>query len=165
MKTDYKVRAEKFAHVLVKLFADCEDLGDFYEAVEEYNDTHRNCNMLCDHGISRIAIIRSDYVIKFHRRGADFYSGAGDNYSERRVYEKAVKAGYAYLLAETTLKNIDGVDVAIMPRIKGVGSTSLYGYATAKEIQWLWDNIGDLHANNYGRRDGKICVIDYAWEA
>lgn len=163
MKTDYKIRAEKFAHVLVKLFEDCEDVEDFYDAVEEYNNTHRNCNMLCDNGISRIAIIRSDYVIKFHRR-ADFSGHAGDSYSERRVYEKAVKAGYAYLLAETTLKNIDGVDVAIMPRIKGVGSTSLYDYTTPKELQWLWDNIGDLHANNYGCRDGKVCVIDYAWE-
>lgn len=164
MKTDYKVRAEKFAHVLVKLFADCEDLGDFYEAVEEYNDTHHNCNMLCDHGISRVAIMRSDYVIKFHRR-ADFDSWAGDSYSERRVYEKAVEAGYAYLLAETTLKNIDGVDVAIMPRIKGVGSTSLYDCTTPAELRWLRNNVGDLHANNYGRRNGKICVIDYAWEA
>lgn len=163
MKTDYRIRAEKFAHVLVKLFENCETLDDFYDAVEEYNHTHRNCNMRIDNGISRVAIMRSDYVIKFHRR-ADFDSWAGDSYSERRVYEKAVAAGYGHLLAETTLVNIDGVDVAIMPLIKGVGTTNMYDCTTCKEYDWLRKNVGDLHKSNYGRRNGKVCVIDYAWE-
>ena len=160
MKTDYKVRAEKFAHVLVKLFEDCEDVNDFYQAVSEYKRSHR-CAMKIDNGVSRVAIMRSDYVIKFHRR-QDFRDFAGDSYSERKVYEKAVADGYAYLLAETTLINVDGVEVAIMPRIRHVGNTSLWDCTTPKERAWIRENIDDLHSGNFGRRGNKICIVDYA---
>jgi hypothetical protein len=161
MKTDYKVRAEKFAHVLVKLFEDCEDVNDFYQAVSEYKRSHR-CAMKIDNGVSRVAIMRSDYVIKFHRR-QDFRDFAGDSYSERKVYEKAVADGYEYLLAETTLMNVDGVEVAIMPRIRHVGNTNFWGCTTPKERAWIRENIDDLHSGNFGRRGKKICIIDYAW--
>ena len=162
MKNDYRVRAEKFAHVLVKLFADCRYLEDFEYAVRQYNNTHRHCSMKIAHGISRIAIIRSDYVIKFHRR-ADFDGWAGDNTSERRMYEKAVDDGYDYLLAETNLVNIDGVQVAIMPRIYGIGSTYDYeDYLTWDELEWVENNIGDIHSKNFGIRNNNICFVDYA---
>ena len=161
MKTDYKVRAEKFAHVLVRLFANCKYLEDFEYAVRQYNDTH--CHQLkIAHGISRIAIIRSDYVIKFHRR-ADFEGWAGDNTSERKMYEKAVDDGYDYLLAEINLVNVDDVQVAIMPRIYGIDTTYHYeDYLTWDEQEWVEQNIGDIHSKNFGIRNNTVCFVDYA---
>ena len=161
MKNDYKVRAEKFAHVLVKLFASCRFLEDFEYAVHQYNNTHRYPLRIA-HGISRIAIIHSDYVIKFHRR-EDFQGWAGDNISERRMYEKAVDDGYDYLLAEINLVNVDGVQVAIMPRIYGIDSTDDYeDYLTWDEQEWVENNIGDIHSKNFGIRNNNICFVDYA---
>ena len=161
MKTDYQVRAEKFAHVLVKLFANCKYLEDFEYAVRQYNNTHRY-QLKIAHGISRIAIIRSDYVIKFHRR-ADFEGWAGDNTSERKMYEKAVDDGYDYLLAEINLVNVDDVQVAIMPRIYGIDSTYHYeNYLTWDEQEWVEQNIGDIHSKNFGIRNNTVCFVDYA---
>ena len=158
MKTDYKVRAEKFAHVLVKLFANCKYLEDFEYAVRQYNNTHRY-QLKIAHGISRIAIIRSDYVIKFHRR-ADFEGWAGDNTSERKMYEKAVDDGYDYLLAEINLVNVDDVQVAIMPRIYGIDSTYHYeNYLTWDEQEWVEQNIGDIHSKNFGIRNNTVYII------
>lgn len=162
MRNNYKVRAEKFAHVLVKLFADCEYLEDFEDAVRKYNNTHNHCSMKIAHGVSRIAIIRSDYVIKFQRR-KDFQGWAGDSTSERKIYEKAVRDGYDYLLAETTLVNIDGVEVAIMPRVRGIGSSDYENLTTWNEQEWIESNIYDLHSGNFGCRNGVICIVDYAW--
>ena len=163
MKTDYRVRAEKFAHVLADLFADCVDLVDFYDAVQRYNTTHRHCAMQIDNGVSRVAIIRSDYVIKFPRQG---YSGwAGNNASECALYERAKTEGYSHLLAETTLININGIEIIIMPRVRGIGHTCMNTHATCDELDWLYRNINDLHPFNYGRRNGKVCVIDYAFSS
>lgn len=168
MKTDYESRARKFAHVLITLFAGCVKLDDFEFAIQEYNATHSR-PLVYDHGVSRIVIMRSDYVIKFNIRPSGWWEDgrAGSISSEARVYEQAVADGMEHLLAKITVDTEDNRIFAIMPRIRNVGNEDREwsDYCTDEEGEWLEDHICDLHCKNVGYRNDKVCVIDYAWEA
>lgn len=170
MKNDYESRALKFAALLVRLFADCLTYNDFQEAILWYN-AHHSMPIHYDHGVSRIAIMRADYVIKFNYypdacwRDEEDNCIAGDNASERMVYECAVKEGYAHLLAKTTTVIMGGRVISIMPRISHVHDESKYwgDYVSDDEYDWLTSHIYDLHEGNVGYYRGKPIVIDYGW--
>lgn len=168
MKSTYEARALKFARILAVLFSGCVDLSDFEFAVECYNDTHSR-KLTTSHGVSRFAIIRSDYVIKFDMapRGGFEDGRAGNCKSEEAVYARAVADGMAHLLAKTTVVEMEGHTISIMPKVNHVGDDDRYygDYCTQEEYDWLWENINDLHEGNLGYRNGKVCVIDYAWDA
>lgn len=169
MKTTYEERGIKFAKVLARLFEDCYYLSDFKEVIKAYNNCHKR-KLRYSNGVSRIVIIRSDYVIKFdykNRERAWVNGRAGNCETEAQVYDMAVRAGMAYLLARPTLLHINGLTCTVMPRVNGVGNDDKYWQKTCTdyEREWLYDNINDLHYNNVGYRRGKVCVIDYAWDA
>lgn len=160
MNTNYEVRAMKFAKALTMLFKDCMSLADFKRAIKTYNENHRY-PLHWDNGISRIAIIRSDYVIKFnYGYNHDF----GDCLSERMAYELAEKDGMSHLLAKTTIVSFNGCSCAIMPRIKRINNDHRYWeeHCSSEECEWLYNHVRDLHSGNVGYRNGKVCVIDYA---
>lgn len=165
--TNYEARALKFAYVLVSLFSDCFELTDFIEMVKQYNFTHSR-KLKYAHGVSRFTIMRADYVIKFDMDPEmGFEDGrAGNCFSEEAVYERACEEGFEYLLAKTSVYTINGKTFSIMPRINGVNdySREWYEHCTAEEYDWLCENINDLHDGNVGYRNGKVCVIDYAWD-
>lgn len=167
-KTSYESRAMKVVIMLVMLFTGCEYLEDFEERIFRYNATHYR-QIKYSHGVSRIAIICADYVIKFDITPVGRFSdgSAGDIYSEQRVYTKAVIDGMEHLLAKTTVGECNGRRYCIMPRINDVGNWSKdwRDYCTAEEEEWLDNNLFDLHCGNVGYRHGKVCVIDYAWDA
>lgn len=167
MKSDYESRALKTIALLLALFDGCESLDDFTYAIDWYNLTHSR-QLKYAHGVSRFAIIRADYVIKFDMTpGEGWESGiAGNNTSEARVYNRAVKDGMAHLLAKPTVVDMGGRTITIMPRISGVNDEERYwvSYCTNEEREWLNSHVGDLHEGNVGYRNGKVCVIDYAWE-
>lgn len=167
MKSSYEVRALKFARVLASLFSGCDNLSDFEYVVGWYN-AHHSRKLITAHGVSRFAVIRADYVIKFDMTPrSDFRDGrAGNCTSEERVYARAVAEGMEHLLAKTTVVNMGEHTIAIMPRISGIDDAERcwWDYCTEEEYQWLNDNINDLHDANVGYRNGKVCVIDYAWD-
>lgn len=164
----YEERARKFAtNVLTRLFEGCEYLDDFVYAIEYYN-AHHFRKLKYDSGVSRIAIIRADYVVKFNYRPTGSFSDgrAGDCESEQKVYARALEDGMAHLLAKTTVLTVNGLTFSIMPRIKGIGRDwHWWEHCTREEEEWLEDNLYDLHRYNVGYRKGKVCVIDYAWDA
>jgi len=166
-KSTYEARAIKFARLLAILFAGCSELSDFEYAVDWYN-AHHSRKLRTAHGVSRFAIIRSDYVIKFDMiPTGSFKDGrAGNCHTEEAVYARAVADGMEHLLAKTTVMEIEEHTVAIMPRINGVDDweRSWYEHCTREEYRWLDENVGDLHEGNLGYRRGKVCVIDYAWD-
>ena len=163
---NYEERAIKFAKFLDNLFADCKYLDDFEAVIMQYN-RHRKRKLKYSHGVSRIAIMRSDYVIKFDFTPIGYWRNgrAGNCASEEEVYQMAVRFGMEYLLAKTTLVNVGFHTVAIMPRIKDVGNDNKdwTNFCTREEEDWLMWNINDLHSGNVGYRNRKVCVIDYAW--
>lgn len=162
MKTSYEVRAMRFAKILAKLFENCVSLADYEKMISIYNQNH-SIPLNYSYGISRIAIIRSDYVIKFDYGYEKFY---GDCTSEQRVYEQAVEDGMEYLLAKSTAFSLFGHNGSIMPRIKGVDNRHKHWeeHCTADEYLWLYEHIFDLHSGNVGYKNRKVCVIDYAAE-
>lgn len=168
MKSTYETRAIKFAHLLAILFEGCKSLEDFEYAIKYYNRTHSR-KLTYAHGVSRIAIIRSDYVIKFDfiPLGSFRHGEAGNIESELRVYNKAVAAGMEHLLAKTTVGEYAGMKYAVMPRINGINKEEWcwWEHCSEEEYDWLCDNVHDLHDGNLGYRKGKVCVIDYAWDA
>ena len=163
---NYEERAIKFAKFLDNLFADCEYLDDFEAVIMQYNRHHKR-KLKYSHGVSRIAIMRSDYVIKFDFTPVGYWSNgkAGNCASEEEVYQTAVEDGMEYLLAKTTLVNVGFHTVSIMPLIRGVGNYNKdwTKFCTREEEDWLVWNINDLHSGNVGYRNRKVCVIDYAW--
>ncbi len=168
MKNDYEVRAMKFAAILCRLFEGCSNLSDFEFAVEWYNANHTR-QLKTAHGVSRFAIIRADYVIKFDMKPeGGFEDGrAGNCTSEEEVYARACADGFEYLLAKTTVCEMNGFTFSIMPRVDHVNDweRDWWDYCTSAEQAWLNDNVNDLHEGNVGYRHGKVCVIDYAWDA
>lgn len=167
MKTNYEARAKKFAKVLAKRFEGCVTYGDFMNAIQEYDDTHV-IPLNYTHGVSRIVILRADYVIKFDYQNENSFwadGRAGNCESEGRLYKFAVSEGMEHLLAKTTVLHMNGLTLSIMPRIPKVGSDDRWwgDYCTAEECNWLCRNVGDIHEYNVGYRHGKTCVIDYAW--
>lgn len=172
MKNTYEARAFKFAALLVRLFASCATLEDFEEVICEYNATH-TIPLQYAHGVSRIAILRADYVIKFNLLPDDDWMEcdgtcrAGDNFTEANVYARAERDGYAYLLAKTTLVHMGNRLLSIMPRINGVNDWYRYwgDHVTEEEYDWLCENVHDIHEGNVGYYRGKPVVIDYGWDA
>ena len=161
MRTTYEERGIKFGTYLAKLFQDCNCYGDFMAIIMNYNRTHTR-KLSWANGFTRIAIIRSDYVIKFtYRKG----SHAGDCESERAVYEQAEKDGMAHLFAKTTLTEKYGLTFAVMPRINGIGHAEIdwEEHCTEEERDWIDEHVVDLHEDNVGYRRGKVCIIDYAF--
>ena len=172
MKNTYEIRAAKFAALLVRLFAACSTLADFEEAILAYNATH-NIPLHYAHGVSRIAILRADYVIKFNLQPDDDWvtddgtCRAGDNSTEAKVYARAERDVFAYLLAKTTVMVIGNRAVSIMPRISGVNDRWRYwgDHVTDEEYDWLCENVHDIHEGNVGYYRGKPVVVDYGWDA
>jgi hypothetical protein len=166
--TTYEARAMKFARTLTALFSGCSTLDDFEFAIQWYN-AHHSRKIRYAHGVSRIAIIRADYVIKFDMipEGGFEDGRAGNCNSEEEVYSRACADGFEYLLAKTTVVTTEEHTFSIMPRVEHVNDLTRdwWDHCTEEEQDWLTENVNDLHCGNVGYRRGKVCVIDYAWDA
>lgn len=166
MKSDYRIRAKKF---LKSIFPYIDgymwDLDDIFYQVEKYNDDKKR-NVLVSHGSARVALITSDYVIKwdYDNGSAKEIGGCDDEY---RAYQEAKQAGYEYLLAEVTPVEYQGLSFIIMPRIDKVGKCYNGGdiqlFLTREEYKWIFKFNKDIHSYNWGIRNGKACLIDYAF--
>lgn len=168
MKNNYEARATRFIEsTLVKLFDGCTDFYDFKYALKHYNANHKR-TLNWAHGVSRIAIIRNDYVVKVDYRPTGRWANgrAGNCESELEVYMQAVADGMEHLLAKTTVLHMNGLTFSIMPRINGIDdwSRDWTDHCTIEERIWLNDHVHDLHDGNVGYRRNKVCVVDYAWE-
>ena len=132
MKTDYESRARKFAHVLIALFAGCESLDDFEFAISEYNATHSR-PLVYAHGVSRIAIIRSDYVIKFDFCPSGWWEDgrAGSISSEAHVYEQQLRMAWNIFLLKLLLIRKMTVPLPSCPVFGTLVTNAAIGVTTA----------------------------------
>lgn len=163
MKNDYITRAMKFIALITPYIAGCVDKWDYYRAVAQFNhDHHRNVKV--KNGITRIALISADYVIKFnYGKFTGVYGGCRD---EVRLYKQAEKDGYDYLFAKVTVKVYDHKTYYIMPLIRGIGKyedTEATDFLKDDEVRWILSHhLFDLHEYNYGWCNGRPVIIDYA---
>lgn len=137
---------------------------DVEKRVNVFN-AENNRKVKTSSGISRIALITSDYVVKYDYDPSEL-SNVGGCEIEMEVYEQAKRAGFAYMFAEITPYEYNEHQFYIMPRIYGIGrNEDAYAdeYMTEEEEEFC-DRIGltDLHCNNYGFRKNHVCLVDYA---
>ena len=160
MKADYTVRAQKF---LEEIFPVIENFLDRpYKMADVLFDycTKKHERIQVRNGVSRWVVIRSDYVIKYDYNED---SGVGNCPDEVRKYAQAEKDGYAYLFAKITPVVSHNITFYIMPRIKNIGRRKYLREAlTSDEWDYVWDITSDLHCNNYGWKNNKPIIIDYA---
>lgn len=165
MKSDYRIRAKKF---LKSIFPYIDgymwDVSEVEYQADKYNcDKNRHVSVCC--GSARIALITSDYVIKwdYDNDCVEEIGGCDDEYC---AYQEAKREGYEYLLAEVTPVEYQGISFIIMPRIDNVGMTYNGGeirkYLTEQEYKWVINFDKDIHSYNWGIRNSKACLIDYA---
>lgn len=166
MKSDYRVRAMNFLRsIFPYIDGYMWDFDDVVYQVEKYNaDKKRHVIATC--GSARIVLITSDYVIKWDYDN-DYVEEIGGCDDEYHAYQEAAKAGYEYLLAEATLIEYNGFSFMIMPRIERIGRNNNGGdirlFLTKEEYKWVFKFDKDIHSYNWGIRDGKACLIDYAF--
>lgn len=165
MKSDYRVRASRFIHSVFSYIENyLTEPCMVEEAIDNYNRDHsRKVEVM--YGSARIALITSDYVVKwdYDEDCAQDIGGCEDEYN---AYLYAKSKGYDYLLAETSLIVVHGQIFSIMPRIRNIGPTHHKGeinqYLTNDELNWVYGFDRDIHHYNWGIRHGKACLIDYA---
>lgn len=117
-------------------------------------------------GSARVALITSDYVVKFEYDECEVQCiGGGEN--EIYLYNLAKQDGFAYLFAEITPVEWAGYTFYIMPRIRGINDSNGRGwkYMTVEERIWCEKHsLTDLHNGNFGFRNGHICIVDYGFQ-
>ena len=160
----YEERAKKFIQQVFPYIEDCEDEYDTKECIYHFNvDFNRNVKVA--NGLSRIALITSDYVVKWDY-DMDEINRIGGCEDEIYLYAEAEKDGFDYLFAKITRYEYNDRKFYIMPRIRGINGRSwnyARDYMTEEEKKWCNKyNLTDLHSNNYGFRSGHVCIIDYA---
>ena len=134
--------------------------------IRQYNADYTR-HVLVANGSARVALITSDYVIKWDYDD-DSAEEIGGCRNEVYLYDLALKDGFAYLFAEITPFSFNGHDFYIMPRIRYINDNNGRGwnYMTDKERVWCEAHyLVDLHCNNFGFRNGKICIVDYAYQS
>ena len=165
MKSDYRVRATNFLYSIYPYIADCLfDYEEVQERVDEYNE-EKHRKVLFNMGSARLALITSDYVVKWDY-DEESVKEIGGCVDEWELYQEAIVDGYEYLLARTDLVVIEGHTFSVMPRIRNIGEEnhrgSINDYLTFDEYYWLCGMVSDLHSWNWGIVNNKACVIDYA---
>lgn len=161
MKSDYKVRAEKFINRFYPVIKSCRSVNQIANCIDNYNEEHHT-NIWFAHGAARYAIIYSDYVIKFDfGDGKEWAGGCEDEYT--RYNEQIKDSGYEYLFAEITKIRVGRKNAYIMPRVRDVGiSKEYWDKLTYDELHFIYSITTDMHRGNYGHFNRKPKIIDYA---
>jgi hypothetical protein len=164
MKSSYEIRARKFAQMIYPFITGCVTVDDYENAVENFNVMfHRNVRMA--HGQTRIVLITSDYVLKIDY--GKYGKRWGTCEDERKAYCKAVRDGYAHLFAKTVPYMVNERVFYIMPRINRIGAEyngwdDAYDYVNGADYDYLYDNFRDLHYENFGWKNRRPVIVDYA---
>lgn len=159
----YIERAKDFIEQVYPYISECYNPWDMRNLIKNFNKTFDR-KVIVSNGLSRIALITSDYVVKFDY-DLDEVDNIGGCNNEVELYKTAKREGFAYMFAEITPYFYHNRMFYIMPRIRGIGSGRMYAenYMDYPERHFCERyHITDLHSNNYGFRNNKICLVDYA---
>lgn len=164
MRNTYEIRAQKFIRAIAPYFVDCENLFDFQHAIFDFMMDHPRRHIHYDHGMTRFAIITSDYVVKIDYSPENIKRFGGGE-QEIAFYQMAEREGMAHLFAKISRYDFNGRRFYIMPKVTGIDEDrweDAWYYMTAEECEWCEDhNLYDLHCKNYGIMNGKVKIFDY----
>jgi hypothetical protein len=162
MASSYEVRAIRFIKQIFSYLDDCRTMDDYFNAVYRFNFDHSR-KVRFAHGMTRIAFITSDYVIKLDYDPKNVKRWGGCE-QEVKFYRMACEEGYGYLFAKIKPYYHRGRVFYIMPRVAGIGRSynDADAYMTNEENAWCCDHeLYDLHNENYGWKGKHIVIIDY----
>ena len=173
MKSDYRVRARKFLKSFWKYLeaVDIHDLDMVQDALQSYLLDHPSRRVNLCAGSARMALVTADYVIKWDY-DEDNIEEIGGCDSEQWVYENAKRAGFSHLFAEVTPYDFEGYEFVIMPRIPNIGLGAhrrlhceyINEMLTEAEEDYIRSiHLTDLHSYNWGIKNHKPVIIDYAY--
>ena len=168
MKKSYIERAQNF---MIRYICWCEKNGYSYneiDTIRHYCCLRSNRRILASFagGSCRASFVTSDYCIKIEFKGtrAEEYGG---NDSEIWAWENYIKgSSFEYLFAKPTEFSYNGCYCEIMPRIKGVGTGCDYVhyYLNEEESEFVSNYFMDMHIHNYGFKNRRPVIIDYAFQ-
>ena len=163
MKSSYLIRAYKFAKQVLPYLENCSTPLGYEWAIRDYNRAHKR-KVICASGMTRIALITSDYVIKFdyNEGGAQRFGGCEN---EVEFYKYAKDNGYGDLFAAITRIMVGGRFCYVMPRINGIGRYEdryVQEFLDCDDADFVDEHLQDLHDQNYGWKNGYPVIIDYA---
>lgn len=163
MRNGYEVRAQKFIGQIYDYIIGCESIEDFEDAVIRFNDEH-NRKVRFAHGLTRVCFITSDYVVKYTFGEYSDLRKYGTNDSEFAIYKEAERDNFAYLFAKPTPFTYREANFCIMPRVYGVEryDDDVDVFLTKKENAWLSNHVWDVHYQNYGWKNRRPVIFDYA---
>lgn len=163
MKNDYVAAACTF----IKQFAaELDAIWDNGKWYREYATFARKHNIAYASGCSRFVLIKDNFVIKIDYNHSVYY---GTSFSEYKVYKKAQEEGFDYLLCPISKIKCGHHYYYVMPRIDCLAmeeddELEMESCFDSDAVDWLYDNVYDIHNENFGRYNGDWVVIDYAWE-
>ena len=169
IKNDYITRAKKFVDKFDKYLevSPYKNIGTaIIDAVFQFNCEHKRQKIKLSSGGTRKALITSDYVIKIDFR--ETHWGTCD--TEYKMWHEAVKDGMEDIFVPITKYK---ARYYIMPRVTALnqdkylewreaGKVDPIDKFTKEQIDYLNDNIEDLHCGNVGYWHRKPVVLDYA---
>lgn len=161
MKHTYVERATSFISAFLPFLEIYGfDTPDDVRLAAEYFNLYNNRRIKVCHGATRIALVNSDYVVKFnYGERVDQFGGCEE---EVAMYQHASDEGMEYLLAKITRVEVKGYTFYVMPRARYIGKADLMQGNTEDDVDWLFDTLYDLHEFNFGIINGRAVVIDYA---
>lgn len=166
MKSDYRIRAERFIAEIYPYICEFPTNRMYYrKAIARFNHEHHNRRVECSNGAVRIALITSDYVVKFDYEPEEAQECGGCK-DEVNFYQFATEMGFQHLFAEVTPFIYKGHMFCIMPRVNGI---ERYEGRYAKEFMnhedaaFIREYMNDTHSGNYGWKNRYPIIIDYAF--
>ena len=169
MKSNYEIRARRFAHQIYPYVTDCKTVSDYHRAISRFNCEH-NRKVRVANGETRVVLITSDYVLKIdYGNKQKRYGGCADEYL---AYQKVRRDGFSHLFAKIAPVMVNEMVFYVMPRVDKIGAEyndyddvyETYGL-TEEESDYLSENFYDLHHENYGHMHGHVVVVDYAFSS
>ena len=169
MKSSYVERAKVFIEAIYPYIEDSMQYTlRVQNAIRLFNTTcHRRVVM--SSGMSRIALITSDYVIKWDYTQNTFY---GTCETEYQLYNEHKDDDLSYLLAPVVCYTTHGKNFYIMPRVFKIAERidddlEIEEYLDDDERNYLFHDLAlkDIHSGNWGFNRGSETpmIFDYAW--
>ena len=166
MKSNYEVRAKKFIKAIHPYIMNCSEPRQYEYGCENFVADHPNRVVACYRGISRVAIVTADYVIKIDY---NVESGFGSCETELENYNTVKECGFEKYFAKISRYTYDNRDYYIMPKVNGIDEDDEDAFCKCDDndelCDFLYDHFYDLHSGNYGWKDGHIVIFDYATQA
>ena len=167
MKDSYEYRSFlKLCKAIVNTCPDYYDEDIFIHWLSKYNKkNHTHFKWTC--GCTRFVVLGDTIVLKWNVT-KDEEMDWGDCETELKIYEQAVKDGFAYLFAHCEHIRVIYQDFYFYPRIHNIGGRAHCHYeidhfCSLNEYYYITTRIGDLHDDNWGVQNGHPVIVDYAY--